>query len=244
MTTPRGSAGRTKRMKCSHCGHEMEATSGFCAQCGMARSGRGGSASGARGTRLLALAFVAVAVGVVLGAVVQFDQTATPQPTAAPAAPALATTDLSTMDPREAADRLYDRVMRAVSRDDLVEVRSFLSMAIAAYALVDSLGQDGAYHLAMLQRVGTHFADALATARVALDDYPDHLLVLSEAAEAALALGDTVAAGEYARRLLAAFDREATRDSVEDYDFHRNILPDLHRRAEVISGLRGASGVD
>ena len=47
--------------------------------------------------------------------------------------------DLSSMTPREAADRLFNRVMTAVAADDSTEVVSFLPMAIRSLELAEPL---------------------------------------------------------------------------------------------------------
>jgi hypothetical protein len=145
----------------------------------------------------------------------------------------LAAVDLADLTPRQAADHLFDRVMRALIAHNVTEARNFLPMAIAAYVDVDSLGPDGAFHLATLQRVGADNTAALETTRAALAQYPDHLLVLGEAAAASLGLGDTVFAQQYAGRFLEVYETEVQRD-LEDYAHHLNILDDLRQRALVI----------
>jgi hypothetical protein len=74
----------------------------------------------------------------------------TPPPAAAASAGASAV-DLSSMTPRQAADRLFNRVMQAASSNDEAEVLRFLPMAIGAHDLVEDLDVDGKFHLVLLR---------------------------------------------------------------------------------------------
>jgi TPR repeat protein len=57
---------------------------------------------------------------------------------------------------RDAADRLFDRVMRAVAVGDSAQAGALLPMAIAAYQRARPLDHDALYHLSVLQRNGLH----------------------------------------------------------------------------------------
>ena len=152
-------------------------------------------------------------------------QGALPAPGAAPGV------DLSAMTPREAADRLFNRVMAAMGAGDQGEIDTFLPMAIDAYHLVPSLDADGHFHLSLLQQAaGDHLA-ALETAQRVLADDPDHLLALYAAAEAAEGLGDRERAREYFQHVLDVFDQEADRDRPE-YREHASFLPAIREAAE------------
>jgi hypothetical protein len=145
--------------------------------------------------------------------------------------------DLSAMSPREAADRLFDRVMRAVQRGDTTEVFNFVPMAVAAYDRAQPLDADGFFHLSLLQAVSFDFTGALATAQTALSSDPDHLLLLSAAAGAAAALADTVAAARYYRHALDVYDVQRAL-GLPEYEEHAALLPLLRTEAE--SFLEGA----
>ncbi len=157
---------------------------------------------------------------------------------AAPAAGAMGNAsaiDLNSMTPREAADRLYNRVMSAAENGDSSQVVMFLPMSIAAYERARPLDIDGLYHLSLLQRTGGDAQAALATAREALDKNPDHLLALGAAAQAAEAMGDTSTADTYWSHFLEAYDKEMAAGRVE-YQEHQNILPDYRQQAQAAVG--------
>jgi hypothetical protein len=145
-------------------------------------------------------------------------------------------TDISQMTPREAADRLFDRVMRTISSGDTAGALGFQPMAVQAYARAEPLDLDGLFHKALLELLADPAA-ALTTARQILEEEPNHLLGLGVAARAALSLGDEEAATDYYERLLAAFEEESARD-LEEYEAHQNLLPDY--RAEARDFLAGA----
>jgi tetratricopeptide (TPR) repeat protein len=149
---------------------------------------------------------------------------------APPAGAGSSTVDLASMTPRQAADRLFNRVMTAVSAGDSAEVQGFLPMAVAAYERARPLDNDGAYHLALLQLTSLDFASALASAEAALAEYPDHLLLLSAAAEAAKRMGDAEAASAYYRRLLDAWDAQ-TALGLAEYQIHATMLPEIEAAA-------------
>lgn len=128
-------------------------------------------------------------------------------------------TDISSMSPREAADRLYNRVMAAAEVNDSAQVTQFLPMAIQSYQMAQPLDLDGLFHLSRLQRMGTFDADALATAEEALSRDPDYLLALYAAGDAALGLGDDAKAQEYLGRLLEIWDAEMASGN-PDYELH------------------------
>ncbi len=134
--------------------------------------------------------------------------------------------DLDSMTPRQAADRLFDRVMRAAEAGDSTQARTFLPMAIAAYERARPLNADGLFHLSVLQRTALEFEEALETARAGLEENPDHLLLLAAAGEAARLAGDTAEARSHFSHLLEVYDGEVASDR-EDYQAHARILPQL-----------------
>ena len=142
-----------------------------------------------------------------------------------------ANVDLSSMSPREAADRLFSRVMSAIEQGNSAEASSFLPMAIDAYGLARPLDEDGLYHLALLQGAAAQFTESLATAREGLERAPEHLLLLSAAGDAAFALDDEATATEYYTLLLEAWDREMALGRLE-YTDHSRILPLVREDAE------------
>lgn len=143
--------------------------------------------------------------------------------------------DISSMSPREAADQLFERVMRASTAGDSGQVAGFLPMSIQAYERARPLDADGLFHLALLRQTGGDFEGALATAREALEENPDHLLNLAAAAQAAHVMGDDETARGYYRRLLDVWDEERAADRPE-YTLHEGLMPGMRQEARDFLG--------
>ena len=143
--------------------------------------------------------------------------------------------DLSSMTPREAADRLFNRVMTAVSVDDSTEASTFLPMAIAAFALAEPLDTDGKFHVVLLNLTGQFNAEALEGAEEILSEQPNHLLGLAMAGDASLALGDSAGARRYYGRWLDAYESETAKDLLE-YRDHAPMFSEMQVTAEALGG--------
>jgi tetratricopeptide (TPR) repeat protein len=157
-------------------------------------------------------------------------------PPAAPAAPFAGggggtPPDLGTMTPREAADRLFNRVMTSVSQGDSAGAQAFMPMAIAAYDRARPLDHDGLFHLSLLNRTAGNLPDALANAEEVLEEDPRHLLALTAAAEAAAELGRSDEAAGYYRRVLESYDAEIGR-GLPEYADHATFLQSVRGEAE------------
>lgn len=140
------------------------------------------------------------------------------------------TTDISQMSPREAADRLYDRIMRTASAGDTAGALGFAPMAVQAFQVAEPLDLDGLFHLGMIQQLSDP-EGALATARRMLEVEPDHILGLGLAGEAAAVLGDEAAARDYFTRLVRAYDAEYAR-TLPEYEGHRTVMPEMRAAAQ------------
>ncbi len=160
---------------------------------------------------------------------------AEPAPVAAGPVAGAAGVDLSSMTPREAADRLFNRVMTAVAADDSTEVVSFLPMAIRALELAEPLDTDGKFHLVLLRLTGQFNAEALEGAEEILSEQPNHLLGLAMAGDASLALGDSASARTYYGRWLDAYETETLKDLLE-YRDHETMFPEIRAKAEALAG--------
>jgi hypothetical protein len=162
-------------------------------------------------------------------------RSAAPAPVGVGPATGAAAVDLSSMTPREAADRLFNRVMTAVSANDSTEVVSFLPMAIRAFELAEPLDADGKFHLVLLRLTGQFNAEGLEGAEEILSQQPNHLLGLAMAGDASLALGDSTAARAYYRRWLDAYESEMEKDLLE-YQDHGAMFPSMQVTAEALAG--------
>ncbi len=138
--------------------------------------------------------------------------------------------DLSSISPREAADRLFNRVMTTISQGDTAGALAFQPMAVQAYGLVADLDLDGLVHRALLELLVSPEA-AMASAQQVLAVEPDHVLGLGIAADAAVRMGDDARAEELYRHVLRVYDAQAARSLVE-YDSHRTVMADVRASAE------------
>ncbi|MSR23233.1 MAG: zinc-ribbon domain-containing protein [Gemmatimonadetes bacterium] len=235
-----------QRLTCRECGKKLQPGSRFCTQCGTPTGGGSVRGSGAGApipaeVSKRAQASVWWVSGGLLGVLIVVvlvselrsgTSSETPvAPTAVPPAAGAAGVDLSTMTSREAADRLFNRVMSAAERGDSTEVTLFLPMALQAYDLAQPLDVDGLFHLSLLQREAGQPEAALATAREGLQGSPEHLLNLAASAEAARALGDIETARESYAAMIDAWDREMAAGRPE-YEEHSVLLPQLRDAGE------------
>jgi tetratricopeptide (TPR) repeat protein len=139
--------------------------------------------------------------------------------------------DISSMSPLEAATRLFNRVMQAVSAGDSAQAQAFLPMAIAAYDRARPLDHDGLFHMSMLNRTAMNLEAALDNALEILEEDPNHLLALAAAAEAAIELGELDEAERHYQRIYDIYDEESQRD-LSEYDDHSAIVVVLKDDAE------------
>jgi len=239
-----GASMRQHNDACVSCGAKLVPGARFCTKCGtrVGGSARTGASTGTAahlpwylaGGVLLVIA-VALALYMVAG---NEPEAAGPPVQNAPFAgtapgAGTGTPPALSADPRENADRLYNRIMTAWSQGDSAEARRFTPMAIQAYGMVPALDDDGLYHLAMVQNVAGDYAAARATAEQLLAKNPDHLLALAAAIEATMPT-DIPAARDYARRFLAAYDSERTKPIAEYLD-HQRVLPDYQQMAQSLT---------
>ena len=151
-------------------------------------------------------------------------------PPAAPIAGVGTPPDLSSMTPREAADRLFTRVMTAVSASDSVQAQTFVPMALSAYERAEPLDHDGLFHLSLLNRVAGNLEAALANATEVLDVDSNHILALAAAGEATVEMSRTEEATEYYRHLLDVIDAEIAR-ALPEYVAHGQIMESVRNDA-------------
>ena len=221
--------------ECPRCGNTPPAGARFCNQCGttMGASPTASRTSGNQPVWWVAGALLLGLVLVIAYPVYGPGRAAPAPPAAVGPAAGPSPPDLTSMSSREAADRLFDRVMRAESADNATEVVQFLPMAIAAYGLVETLDADGRFHWALLHLMGQFTVEALENAEETLSQQPDHLFGLATAGDASLALGDSASAREYYRRWWDAYEAERAKNLVE-YQEHEGVFPEMRATAEVL----------
>jgi hypothetical protein len=241
---------------CNQCGAKISGAAKFCTQCGapvgggaqVPAAGNRGAPGGHRAAAAATLGggnapwwIAGVAMfGLIL--VVGWSMVSRAGPTApaggAPAgmpgggnpAAGQSTIDLNAMTPREAADRLFNRVMESVSAGDTTNALFFQPMAVQAYERAEPLDLDGLLHEALLELL-TDPTAALATTQRILDSEPDHVLGLGTAARAAEAMGDSAKAADYYQHLLRVYDQQYARNLVE-YDGHRALMAEMKDEAQ------------
>jgi hypothetical protein len=158
---------------------------------------------------------------------------ATEQPVASPlgtVSPMMRGPDLSTMSPRERADRLFNRVMSYHERGVTDSVQFFADMGIRAYQMLPSLDHDARYDMGRIAEVAGSASLAKAQADTILGESPTHLLGLALGARAARLTNDENAARVYERRLLAAESAERRKD-LPEYARHAADIDEALRTA-------------
>ncbi len=245
-----GGKGAAKRARnCASCGTRNQANARFCQHCGQAFSGEGTGWANAQtltvlGAAALSLAALFLLFSSVIGDGEDAGRTAA---TTARTPPAVAEgegpPDLSTMSPREAADRLFNRVMAADERGDADEVAQFAPMALAAYERLESLDLDAIYHLGLIRTAEGNAEDAGAAVARLRSAAPQHLLASILEHRLALEAGDTAKAERALERFRTDYDDEIGIDRREYRDHGAQI--DLFRqRNGLAEGADDAFRVD
>jgi hypothetical protein len=138
--------------------------------------------------------------------------------------------DLSTMSPRERADRLFNRVMSYHERGVTDSVLFFADMGIRAYQMLPALDADARYDMGRIAEVAGDAALAKAQSDSILRESSAHLLGLTLGARAARLLKNESTARAYDRRLLAAESAER-RKNLPEYERHATDIDEALRTA-------------
>jgi hypothetical protein len=140
-------------------------------------------------------------------------------------APGARAPDISSMTPRERADRLFDRIMRLDTEGKKDSVQFFAPMAIAAYQMIPDPDADARYDMGRIALVTGAAPAAKIEADSILAKQPTHLLGLVLAMQAARASGDSVGAKTYLARLHTAQKPELAKN-LPEYDRHKADIRD------------------
>lgn len=216
-------------VRCAACGTLSEGR--FCSQCGrpLAVQGRERRAWVVAG--LLVVAAVASVAALVRGG---------PPEAVVPAmanagsrgAELLPPADLAALPPQERFDRLFDRMMRAGSEGDSNAVATLSSVALAAYAEIDSVDPDTRFHAGLIAIQTGNFPGALAVADTLERQAPGHLFgPILQGAVAGLEHDGTAL-----RRAFDLFraraEQELARTDRPEYVEHRQLLTQFQQAAE------------
>jgi mono/diheme cytochrome c family protein len=206
----------------------------------------GAPGGGRRSVRWLAGAGAAaglIAVAVI-AAVVLAERDGAPTPSSALPAPRFdplpmtspgGPPELSKMAPREAADRLFNRIMMASEQDNRAEALRFVPMAIQAYGALPALDRDAHFHLGLIHRVAGNRANLAAQIAALRQGAPNHLLALLLEHDSAEQAGDSAAVSRLLAAFAAAHDAEIAMARPE-YEAHRGTIERFRAAA-----LRAAS---
>jgi tetratricopeptide (TPR) repeat protein len=139
--------------------------------------------------------------------------------------------DLSSMTPREAADRLFNRIMAAAERGDTAEAAQFTPMAIAAYGRLETLDNDAHYHLGLIHLTAGDIKSAREQLEKIRQSNPKHLLGIMLAYHIAQRSGDTAGEVQAYKAFLAAYDAEVAAARPE-YQHHWSSIQRFRSEAQ------------
>lgn len=210
----------TAKKTCSNCGASINAAAQFCHACGTKQ----GAESKPLSPGLIGLVALAV---VVVVAVIAYGvgKSSSPDSTAAsvPGGGAGALPDISSMSPREQADRLFNRVMTAHEAGDIAQMNQFAPMALSAYTNLGALDPDAHYHVGLMQAITGDLPGALARADSMDAQVPHHLLAAMLRSSVAQMTGDTAAGLAASRAFLEHYDAQIVTGRQEYIDHQRGI---------------------
>ena len=225
---------------CPACGTPVKPGSRACHQCGASLAARAAPAQWNAQTIApwAALVLAAVALATALWprldrgrdpappAATQFSESV-PEAFSAPGQPP----DLASMTPRQAADRLFNRVMIAAENGNTDEALRFAPMAIQAYDQAQPLDNDAHYHVALIHMV----AGDIKSARTQLDKLrqavPKHLLGFMLEHQMAERSGNQGGAARAVKNFLSAYDAEIATARAE-YQDHRSSIERFRQAAQ------------
>ncbi len=124
------------------------------------------------------------------------------------------------MSPREAADRLFNRIMTAEENGDSAQAKQFAPMALQAYQLVPQLDADAHYHLGLINLVVGNLDEVRKQIDVLKQTSPNHLLAMALALTVAKRTGDDAAASDIRAKFATAYESEIASGKPE-YEAHR-----------------------
>jgi hypothetical protein len=223
--------------RCAACATILTPGAKFCHRCGTAAGTPGTRRPDATASTLpWAIAGIALVCLIALLAGQRFRSTppADPQAQAAgapqgeldaggpppdAAAPGARAPDISSMSPRERADRLFDRIMRLDTEGKKDSVQFFAPMAMSAYEMIPNPDADARFDMGRIAEVAGAYSAAKSEADSILAKHPTHLLGLVLAMQVARSSGDTSGANAYRARLRDAQKSELAR-KLPEYDRH------------------------
>jgi hypothetical protein len=216
----------------------VQAGARFCGTCGTAIGAVAPTLSTSR--RNVVPFAIAAAAGLVAALIIAYRSQGGPAgavaQASAPQAPFAssdggAPPDLSKMTPREAFDRLFNRVMTASERGDTAQANRFTPMAIMAYGNLPEADADARYDVALIKLHAGDFDGARALADTIRTQDPKHLFgFVLQAAIGQFEKKPAAVTAAY-RGFLAVADEELKTNKPE-YTAHRGMLDSFRQSAE------------
>jgi hypothetical protein len=232
--------------KCPVCGAVLPARAKFCAECGTtlktsAAAAPVTAAPVAMTTNQILPWFIAGVCVLAVFAMVIIIAVRRPEPApgnqsnapfAQGGSPATGTApDISNMTPREAADRLYDRIARASESGDSGQVSFFAPMALQAYAAVRPLDIDARLHIGMIELAAGNPAGASAQADSIQRESRTHLFGPLLKARVAEAQNNAALRRQAYQQFLANWSAERAKN-LPEYAQHETVLNEVHTAAQ------------
>ncbi len=220
-------------VQCPNCGQQTAGR--FCSNCGASLTAQVAPA------RTSAKTIVPwVAVGVAVGALVVVlstfvGQDNPPSPFLNAGSTLSRPPDLSKLTPREAADRLFNRIMTAAERGDTEEALRFAPMALQAYEALGPLDNDARYHVGLIHATVGDIKSARAYIAMLRQSVPDHLLGIMLEHTIAKQRGDQDRALHAYNTFLAAYESEIAMGRAE-YGDHQSGIDSFRRAAKTRIG--------
>jgi hypothetical protein len=239
---------------CSHCGTNIESTcpscdaeikpgSRACHECGTSLIARAAPTEWNAQTIAPWVAIGVASIALAVALVALFDRgNRAAEP--APFSPPFASTapvpgqpvDLASLSPREAADRLFNRIMTAGESGKTEEALRFVPMALQAYDNLGTLDNDARYHVALIHLT----AGNIKSARVQIDKLrqsaPNHLLSIMLEHQIAERSGNKDNAARAYKSFLAAYAAEIATGRAE-YQEHGDGIERFRKAAQ--AGVAG-----
>lgn len=229
---------------CPSCNSHPPPGAAFCHYCGhsLKAGGMRGFWSSQRLTVVGAAGVALAIVGTALVTFIDIDQSSPSSTSTAPFAPSATATgqppDLSIMTPREAADRLFNRIMMATEQGNREEALQFVPMALQAYDVLGTLDLDALYHVGRIHETAGEVQETEAIIAKLRAAAPDHLLATLLEHDIAMQRGDTVTVAAAATAFLGSYDAELAQNR-QEYSDHKTSLEKF--RVEADSKPTGAN---
>jgi hypothetical protein len=211
---------------CPSCRTTLSAGARFCHVCGAPLgAGRRPAAAAARAAGVARIApWLAAGAVVVIAIIVAVRMTGGSAAAPAGGAPGpAAAVDITQMTPRERADRLFDRIVRAAEAGDTAQVLQFQPMALSAYGMLGGLDSDARYHVGLIHALAGNLDAAQAQVDSLRMAVPNHLLATMLDYTVARLAGDSDGQRAAYRAFLDAYDAEMASPR-EEYVAHEQAI--------------------